>query len=54
MLGKQEKARAGTREVVLNVLLPGSPVVYFPWAMAGGQYGYSLPGGWPQPAAMGL
>lgn len=54
MLKKQERARVGTMEVVLNVLLPSSPVVFSPWAMAGGQSGYSLPGGWPQPAAMGL
>lgn len=54
MLSQQEKARAGIRDTVLNVLLPSSPVVCSPWAMAGGQCGHSLPGGWPQPDAMGL
>lgn len=43
MLSKQqEKARVGIRDTVLNVLLPTSPVVCSPWAMAGGQHGHSL------------
>lgn len=55
MLSEQEEeARAGTGDTVPKVRLPSSPALCSPWAMAGGQCGHSLPGGWPQPAATGL